>query len=225
VADREIRPEVQGVSIVALGKFNPAIFQPLWFSGNNLIRKEEADAAEIKIIHRDVTVFSAEWFSLQVTGDKYSVDTEDPTKFQPLRDLALGTFKILEHTPIHAFGFNRYQHIRMATEEEWHAFGDHFVPKESWRPILDKPGLRSLIVEGRRDGSTASQMQVRIEPSRKAQPGVSIHMNEHYDVPKELDPMGAIALFLEKLQSSWDDFISYWQHVSDHLLAVYKKEG
>ena len=60
MADREIRPEVLGVSVVALGSFNPAIFQPLWFSSNNLVRKEEAEGAEIKIIHHDVTMFSTE---------------------------------------------------------------------------------------------------------------------------------------------------------------------
>ena len=217
--DKEIRPELQGASIVAVGSFNPAIFQPLWFSGNNLIRKEEAEGADIKIIHNEVTAFSTEWFSMQVTGDRYSVDTGDPTKYQPLRDLALGTFKILEHTPVRAFGFNRYQHIRMASEEEWHAFGDHYVPKESWRPILDKPGMRALIVQGKREGSTANQINVRIEPSRNVPHGVLIHMNEHYDIPQD----STIALFLEKLQSSWDDFISYWQLVSDHLLAPFKK--
>jgi len=223
VADKEIRPEVQGVSIVALGSFNPAIFQPLWFSGNNLIRKEEAEGAEIKVIHNDVTIFSAEWFSLQVTGDRYSVDTGDPTKYQPLRDLVLGTFKILEHTPVRAFGFNRYQHIRMASEEEWRAFGDYYVPKGSWGRILDKPEMRALIVEGKREGSTANQMQVKLEPSRTVDPGVFIHLNEHYDVPKGQSPVDAISLFLEKLQSAWDDFISYWQHVSDHLLAAHKE--
>jgi hypothetical protein len=223
MADREIRPAVQGASIVALGSFNPAIFQPLWLSGNNLIRKEEAEDAEIKIIHRDVTIFSAKWFSLQVTRDRYSVDTEDPTTYQPLRDLVLGTFKILEHTPVRAFGLNRYQHVRMASEEEWNAFGDRYVPKELWRPILDKPGMRALVVEGKRKGSTANQMQVKIEPSRKVHPGVFIHMNEHYDIPDDLSPMDAIAFFLETLQSSWDDFFSYLQQVSDHLLAAYKK--
>jgi len=223
VAPRKIGPEVQGASIVALGSFNPAIFHPLWFSGNNLIRKEEADGADVKIIHSEVAIFSAEWFSLQVMGERYVVETEDPTKYQPLRDLALGTFKILEHTPVRAFGFNRYQHIRLASEEDWHAFGDHYVPKESWRAVLDKPGMRALIVEGKREGSAADQMQVKIEPSRQVHPGVFIHLNEHYNIPEDSSPMDAIAFFLGKLQSSWDDFLAYWQRVSQHLLSEYRE--
>ena len=159
-----------------------------------------------------------------MTGDRYAIDTEDPTKFQPLRDLALGTFKILEHTPIRAFGFNGYQHIKMESEEEWHAFGNHFVPKESWQPILDKPGMRTLVVEGTRKNSSANQIQVKIEPSRRVSHGVSIHVNEHYDILKELSTMDAVAFFLEKLQSSWDDFFYYWQHVCEYLLTVYKKK-
>lgn len=221
--EREIRPELQGASIVALGSFNPAIFQPLWFSGNGLIRKEEADNAEVKIIHNKVTIFTSEWFSLQVTGDRYVIETEDPTKYHPLRDFVLGTFKILEHTPIRAFGFNRYQHFRMTSEEEWHAFGDHYAPKKSWCAILDKPGMRSLVIEGTREGATANLIQIRIAPSRKVHPGVSIYINEHYEIPKDTNTMDAISLFLEKLQSSWDDFVAYWEHVSEHLFFEYEK--
>ncbi len=208
---------------MALGCFNPAIFHPLWFSTNNLIRQEEADSSDINLINRDVAIFSSEWFSLQVTGDRYSVYTEDPTKFQPLRDLVLGTFKVLEHSPIRAFGFNRYQHIRMATEEEWHAFGDHFVPKESWSPILDKPGMRTLTVDGTREGATANQMQIKLEPSGKVHPGVFMHVNEHYDIPTDSSLMDANALFLEKLQTSWDDFLSYWRGVNEHLMTIYRR--
>lgn len=111
----------------------------------------------------------------------------------------------------------------MASEEERHAFGDYYVPKGEWLPIFDKPEMRALIMEGKRKGSTANQMQVKIEPSREVHPGVFIHLNEHYDVPDDLSPMDAVALFLEKLLSSWDDFTSYWQQVSDCLLTAYKK--
>jgi hypothetical protein len=66
----EYQLETEGFSVVALGAFNPSIFQPLWFSAHNLIRPEEANAAKIEIIHRNATIFKTEWLSLQVTDGK-----------------------------------------------------------------------------------------------------------------------------------------------------------
>jgi hypothetical protein len=71
--------ELEGASIVVLGSFNPRIFQPLWLSANNLIRPEEADAAKIEIIHREISIFSTEWFNLQVTDGSFSVECKDPS--------------------------------------------------------------------------------------------------------------------------------------------------
>ena len=223
---KSYQPEIQGVSIVALGSFNPAIFQPLWFSGNNLIRQEEANEAKVEIIHKDVALFSTEWFSLQVIGDRYAVETKDPTKYQLLRDLALGTFKILEHTPIRAFGFNSNQHFSMPSEEKWHAFGDYYAPKGPWQDIVTNPGMRSLVIEGKRDNCEANQIQMRIGPSRKVHPGVFIDVNQHYEVASDenSNPTDRIVFFLETLRSSWDDFLSYGNYVAQYLLAEHNNQ-
>jgi hypothetical protein len=44
-----------------------------------LIRPEEADAAKIEIIHREISIFSTEWFNLQVTDGSFSVECKDPS--------------------------------------------------------------------------------------------------------------------------------------------------
>jgi hypothetical protein len=218
---------MQGMSIVAVGSFNPAIFQPRWFSWNNLIPEGEAGDAKIEIIHRDVSIFSTDWFSLQATGDRFLLDTRDPTKCFPLRDLALGTFKILEHTPVSAFGFNSLQHFRMPSEVEWHAFGDFFAPKGAWRDIVSNPGMRAMIIQGKREGSEANQIQIRIEPSTKIRPGVLIRVNEHYETPddKDANPKDHMVFFLKTLQGSWESFMSYCGDVARHLLAAYSRKG
>ena len=168
------QPELQGVSIVVVGSFNPAIFQPHWLSSKGLIREDEASESRVEIIHKDIAIFSTNWFGLQVTDDKFVLDSKDPTKYLPIRDLACGIFQILEHTPIRAFGFNCNLHFRMPSEEEWHAFGDYFAPKESWSPILTNPGMKSLTMEGTREGCDADRIWVKVEPSGKTRPGVFI---------------------------------------------------
>ena len=220
------RLELDAFSIVVLGSFNPAIFHPLWFSFNNLIRTEEATKnVEIQVVHRNATIFTTEWFSLQVTGDRFAVETRDPSKSLLLRDLALGTFKTLEHTPLSSFGLNRISQFQVSTVERWHAFGHHFAPKESWNKIIKDPGLRVLAIEGKRDGCDG-KMTVSIEPSAKVQPGILININEHHDLPvpeKAGSPGDRVALFLDGLQTSWEGFVAYSDRVSGHLFTESSK--
>ncbi len=225
--------EIEGVSIVAVGEFNPAIFQPSWFSENKLIRIEEASAANLEIVHKNAAIFSTEWFSLQVTNPVFSLESTDPAKSRPLRDLALGTFTLLEHTPITAFGLNKHQHFRMSSVEDWHRFGHHFAPKASWTDILTNPGLRGMVMEGKREGCNATQIQVRIEPSLKVLPwGVYTAVNQHYNLAddkslfeqKEVTSKDRMRFFLQTLQGSWDEFLQYSDRVSRHLFSAYTQE-
>jgi hypothetical protein len=220
----EYQLETEGFSIVALGAFNPSIFQPLWFSAHNLIRQEEANAAKIEIIHRNATIFSTEWLSLQVTEGNFTALTQDPTKSLPLRDLVIGTFKLLEHTSLTAFGFNGFGQFSAPSEDRWHAFEHYFAPSEPWGPILKVPGLTSLVMEGTREGSP-DKIQVRIESSVKVPLGVFITINQHHDLPtKEIRPEMTQAernkVFLTELQNQWNDFLSYVKGAREHLLAA-----
>ena len=99
--------ELEGISIVFLGSFNPQIFQPAWFSAEGLLRKEEAEAIEINVIHREIVSFQSSWLQLQVRSNQFILSTEDSSFYEPLRDLALGTFQLLRHTPIQKMGIKQ----------------------------------------------------------------------------------------------------------------------
>ena len=43
-------PDKQFKGVVLVGKFNPVIFQPSWFSSQGLIKEKDADSAEVNII-------------------------------------------------------------------------------------------------------------------------------------------------------------------------------
>ena len=47
------------VSIVLLGAFNPKIFHPAWLAMHGLISPEQADDADVVIVHSDITQFTA----------------------------------------------------------------------------------------------------------------------------------------------------------------------
>ena len=176
------KPEIEGVGIVLVGSFNPKIFQPAWFAAENLIREEEAQAANIQLIHQQVAIFSLDWLHLQVTDEQFSATTIQSHFYEPLRDLVLGTFRLLRHTPIHKMGLNRDSHFRVTSEEAWHAFGHRLTPKEPWAGILKEPGMRNLIMEGLRPDNLKGYIRVRVEPSVRYHPGVFINVNDHYEV-------------------------------------------
>src|SRR5260370_9089105 len=143
-------PEKAGVSIVMLGSFNPAIFQPRWLGAQQLIRPEEAEDAKIKIIQEDVADFSTAWFHLQVLQNRLQLISTDPRHYDPLRDLAMAVFAILHHTPVRALGINRDFHFAMPSLDEWHGIGNTLAPKELWSAFLKNPGLRSMLIQGYR---------------------------------------------------------------------------
>ena len=59
-------------------------------------------------------------------------------------------------------GINRDMHFRIEREERWHALGDILAPKDIWSQKLagcgdrNKPGLRSMTIEGQRPSMTNS---------------------------------------------------------------------
>lgn len=174
----------QGHSIVLIGKFNPSIFQPAWFGAEKLISKKEAEGAKIEIVHPEVVIFSLdEWLRVEITRDRFAVLTTQESYAEIIRDLVLGTFRLLHYTPIIQMGINRDMHYLIESEEKWHAVGHKLAPKELWEGILQNPGMRSLTMEEsqRRDGLKGF-IRVTISPSNEFHPGVHFNCNDHFEV-------------------------------------------
>lgn len=211
------RQSPESITVVLLGNFNPAIFHPLWFARANLIRQEEANAVQNLVIVPEVAEFTADWFKIQVTTDRFTIATADPTKYLPLRDLILGTFTLLEHSPLRALGLNTEQNLEFSSEESWHNFGHHFAPKETWNKLLERPGMAGLSIQGKRTDSLAEYVLVKIEPSKILKTAVMITINHHFKLSEnEAIVAGATRLF-EILASEWDNFIGFRVRVSNQL--------
>ena len=206
------KPESAGAAIVLLGSFNPSIFHPSWFARRNLISPEEADAdnTKVEIMHKEVTQFETENFTMQITTDRFYAFAKPSTPGVLLRDLVIGTFYILEHTPVRAVGINRSMHFQLASEEEWHLLGDRLAPKDGWKKIFTfddpdgkpqagepsdktRPGLVSLTIIGNRKDRPDVKFRFKIEPSAKVRPyGVYFETNEHYDSPNKAEGLSQL---------------------------------
>jgi hypothetical protein len=221
--------EIDSVSIVILGKFNPAIFHPQWFARFNLLGPDETSDPKIEITHRDISIFTAGWARVQVTQDQAILETSDPTKKNEIRDLARGTFHILEHTPLRAFGINTIRHYKTDSERTWHAVGDFFAPKAPWNALFDadnsRPGLNAMSISGQRNGCNATRIQIQIGPSERVKSGVCIKINQHYELSAAADD-GSTQLALERfgewLETDFEGIMNYSDKVAEHLWSEFR---
>lgn len=192
--------EIDGVSVVLVGSFNPAIFQPGWLARHELVAVDEADAADVQIVSREVTQFSTELFDIQVTHDQFVATTARVPSFGMLLDLVVGIFERLRYTPVSRIGINRDVHVRMASEDAWHDLGHRLVPPGLWDSFLKNPGMRTVVVQGLRPDKRAGNVFIRVEPSGRVHPGVYIQQNDHFELGEAADDASAA---LEVLKQEW----------------------
>ena len=68
-----IDPVISGCSIVLLGRFDPAIFQPAWLFANGI--EPSANNPEIRVIHGDISHFVVETRNYTIQQDRFILDT------------------------------------------------------------------------------------------------------------------------------------------------------
>ena len=118
-----VKPEVEGISVVLVGSFNPALYHPEWFGRMGLIRDDEVKAANLEVVHNEITSQMIGSIKIQVRSNQFLATTVNAADYEPLRDLVAGTFKSLSHTPIRMLGINFDAHFRMGSVDAWHLVG------------------------------------------------------------------------------------------------------
>jgi len=203
-----MRPQlvIQGVNIVLRGQFNPAMFHPAWFAAQNLIRQQEAEAAEIKIIHPDAAIFDVEWLQIRVTRDRFQAASVQEAYYETLRDVVIGALTVLNQTPLRVMGINRNFHYGLESEKAWHVIGDRLAPKQDWDEILNSPGMKGLSMQGLRPDDYTGYILVNVGPSDQADFGVYVEVNDHYELTSgpeiPADTSNIVAILSENWQES-----------------------
>lgn len=213
---------MQTVSLVLRGTFNPAIFHPSWFARNELIKSAEADAATVKLVCPDAAVFQTGWLQVSVVQDRFSASTTQESYFEPLRDLVIGTFVLLSHTPVRLVGINRDLYFRMPSKEAWNAVGDELAPKPPWSAALQKPGMRAVVMEGERPDQYKGYIRVSVEPfsNQGTKYGVHVSVNDHYQLTPIGDAVQGGDELLELVQKRWRDSMSRSLAIAHHTVGV-----
>ncbi len=212
--------EIQAVNIVLRGQFNPAMFHPIWFATQNLIRPQEAESANVKIIHPDVAVFDVEWLQVSITRDRFMVATGQEAYYEVLRDLVVGTFTLLTHTPLRVMGINQEFHYALESEKAWHMVGDRLAPKQEWLNILDRPGMKSLTIQGAKPNELPGYINVKVEPSPRVKFGIYVDINDHYDLQSVSEKIQTTEEALDILNNRWQESLQYGQGIVQRIASI-----
>lgn len=182
----------EGVQIVLVGSFNPAIFHPQWFARKTLMSDTEADAANLEVCHSDVAKFSTDWYELEVLQKRMTVKTKHIGRSEELRDFVASTFLVLSETPVEAVGFNKQSIYRANSDKYWHLIGDVLAPKAIWEDALPAAqlGMRSLDIQGVRTDDLLGVRNVKVFPvydQGSKNSDVAFTFNSHIEVSKSIE--------------------------------------
>ena len=214
------KPAKQGLNIVVLGQFNPAIFHPVWFAAQDLIRSQEAENAEIQLIHPDAAIFQIDWARIHIVRERFQAGTPQEPYFEPLRDLVSGVFSLLGHTPTRALGINWEFHYRLTSEKIWHQVGHQLAPKDVWKDLLNAPGTRSLVIEGERSDGRSGYIRAKVEPSSKIEYGVNIEVNDHYDLEGDSKSASRTDRLIEILSENWNESMRRAHEIAEKIAGL-----
>lgn len=200
----DLRLQHANPSIVLVGSFNPAIFQPQWFAQHQILPEETTRSANIELINNTVCIFEVGWLRFEVLPDRFVAQARALPTPNLLRDVVVGTFSILSHTPIHRFGINSSVHIVLDDESRWHKLGHTLAPVDGlWGEVMEKPGLVGLTMRGERPDRDLGHFQVTVGPSAEVELGVHVQTNDEFRFTlgeTVLDASWAV----ETLNRDWD---------------------
>ncbi|GMU60014.1 MAG: hypothetical protein AMXMBFR34_17770 [Myxococcaceae bacterium] len=213
-----MKPQSESASIVMLGSFNPAIFQPSWLALKNLISPSDAQSAEVKLIAPQLAAFKAGGILVEVLQERFMAQADEPQDQVRLRDLAMGVFAILGETPVSRLGLNWTYVFRLEDEKRWHAVGDLLAPKDVWSKVLrGRPGLRTMTIQGGLLEGLRGQLNVKIEPT--SAPSVRLELNNDILGP---DRDGAVNAdtFVELIRKHWDEARTESVRIATEVLGL-----
>lgn len=230
-----ISPQLDHATIVLVGRFNPAIFQPAWFALHEMIGQKEAEAADIKLIHEEVSQFKVDQFELQVLANRFGITSLD-THPEHIRDLVISCFgRFLPHTPLRAIGINRAVHFDTGDFEVRDRVGSRLAPKDAWgawgeelrealrEPLEVRSGMISIVMrQSLRPDGYKGYVQARVEPSVQIanHTGILVDVNDHFDLNGAEQAVQDASSAVAMLETIWENSLQRSAMIIDQIMAL-----
>jgi len=200
--------EIETRSLVLVGEFNPMIFQPMWFSHYGLVGEKEANDAKIKIIHKDVVIFELDWVTIEINRQQFIAITNKPAYYPFVKDLIVGIFTLLSHTPIKKMGINMEVHYNIYNKEIKTELERKLYPYKIFEQQFDNPVFNKVEFTEERKDSYKGFTKIDIEPSNISENGIFFSINDHFEVMDEKKSIGSseiMKIFTENWEISYEN--------------------
>lgn len=220
-------------AIVLIGDFNPAIVRPGWLALNNIFSKDEADNAEIDVIHSAISSFTISWADFTVQKERFQVTVGDNPLIR-VSDTVTNIFgNLLMHTPVRAVGINRQVSFSVGSLEKRNSIGFRLAPPEAWgnwgqeiRPTdenqLNNSGLINLTMQAERQDIYEGHIQARVGPDNSSSAGdrIGMHINDHYQISTEGHEEETASTAVKILHDQFDNSINQANNIIDQVMRL-----
>jgi len=225
-----IQPEVDNANVVFVGDFNPTIFRVDWLGAQGLLSSEDVEAANIDVVHPDLSRFSCEWLVIQVERHRFLAETPCHPHVR-LGDLVVRLFgDLLPHTPVGMVGINRTVEFPVSGIEMLDRIGERLAPQEAWgewashiKGTLEKHGgMRSITMEQRQlDDRENGHIRAKVEPSVKLKgQGVHVDVNDHYTIAEDPSKIMGCREAVEIVSGSFERSLKRSAWIIDQVMAL-----
>lgn len=209
--------EIFGSQINILGNFNPSVITPSWLRTNELIGAEDERSAmesESLAITPEISRFETEWFWMQVVSAQFVVNSKGPVT-PAIKDLVIGIFSLLGHTPLNAIGLNSLAHYKIYSIDEYHKIGDVLAPKTIWNSFYPESdsqtvGLQNMTIQvnswKRGQSETNSPLRrISLSPSNSIPNAIHLTLNHHFPIIQEGKKRNSVDDAIEIIEKSWQE--------------------
>lgn len=224
-------PESVKSAVVLIGNFNPRIFVPLWFSNNGVLGSDEAENADIEVVHKEITKFKLDWLTVIVEQGRFIAEVTQPPHIR-LHDFVLKTFgELLSHTPIWIMGINRTIQFNAGSRKSRDAIGFALAPPDAWGEWSD--GLLRQKDDGNHGGMMSLQMrqvavddrpdgyiQAQVDPVKDSLSSVNVHVNDHYELAKPSDQVEGCSEILEIMSKQFDESLERSDWIIEQVMRL-----
>lgn len=181
----------QGCFLALVGDFNPAIFTPHWMASQSILSPDEADRADVEVIHKELARFRAANLRFDVLSSRCLVLAEAEPFVRALDTVALLFLKSLPHTPIRGIGLNYYVHVELGDQAKRMRFGREIAPVAIWEEAgLDVTGAdgtktggaSDVTMQTLRDDGQKGFIQATVQPSYRIpnNSGLFVQVTDQY---------------------------------------------